>query len=192
MKLLLILTTVQASVKIALDLITGDKIKYLTEVMLHTAVYAFLILNWYGYNGSLDIMGSLMADFEQMGYDASGLTVKMAATGNSLVASDTFTNAFEILDHGLEVGVSISHPIMSIPSLIMILFMGFLLILTGIEMLMARIEFWTLAMLTIPLIPFAALSMTRFLFQSALKTNSMDVMTTWSGAIRNCRNSKSG
>ena len=57
---------------------------------------------------------------------------------------------------------------MSIPSLIMILFMGFLLILTGIEMLMARIEFWTLAMLTIPLIPFAALSMTRFLFQSAI------------------------
>ena len=97
--------------KNVLDLITADKIKYLTEVMLHTSVYAFLIVNWYGYNGSLDIMGRLMADFEQM---------------------------------------------------------GFLLTLTGIEMLMARIEFWTLAMLTIPLIPFAALSTTRFLFQSAL------------------------
>ena len=168
MKLLLILTTVQASVKIALDLITGDKIKYLVEVMLHTSVYAFLILNWYGYNGSLDIMGSLMAGFEQMGYDASGLTVKMAANGQSLVASDTFGNAFQILYYGLSNAVSFSHPIMSIPSLIMILFMGFLLILTGIEMLMARIEFWTLAMLTIPLIPFAALSMTRFLFQSAI------------------------
>ena len=168
MKLLLILTTVQASVKIALDLITGDKIKYLVEVMLHTSVYAFLILNWYGYNGSLDIMGSLMAGFEQLGYDASGLTVKMAANGQSLVASDTFGNAFQILYYGLSNAVSWSHPIMSIPSLIMILFMGFLLILTGIEMLMARIEFWTLAMLTIPLIPFAALSMTRFLFQSAI------------------------
>ena len=168
MKLLLILTTVQASVKIALDLITGDKIKYLTEVMLHTAVYAFLILNWYGYQGSLDIMGSLMAGFEQMGYDASGLTEKMAANGKSLVASDTFGNAFQILSYGLDNAVSISHPIMSIPALILIIFMGFLLILTGIEMLMARIEFWTLAMLTIPLIPFAALSMTRFLFQSAL------------------------
>ena len=168
MKLLLILTTVQASVKIALDLITGDKIKYLVEVMLHTSVYAFLILNWYGYNGSLDIMGSLMAGFEQLGYDASGLTVKMAAHGQSLVASDTFGNAFQILYYGLSNAVSWSHPIMSIPSLIMILFMGFLLILTGIEMLMARIEFWTLAMLTIPLIPFAALSMTRFLFQSAI------------------------
>ena len=168
MKLLLILTTVQASVKIALDLITGDKIKCLVEVMLHTSVYAFLILNWYGYNGSLDIMGSLMAGFEQLGYDASGLTVKMAANGQSLVASDTFGNAFQILYYGLSNAVSWSHPIMSIPSLIMILFMGFLLILTGIEMLMARIEFWTLAMLTIPLIPFAALSMTRFLFQSAI------------------------
>ena len=168
MKLLLILTTVQASVKIALDLITGDKIKYLVEVMLHTSVYAFLILNWYGYNGSLDIMGSLMAGFEQMGYNASGLTVKMGANGQSLVASDTFGNAFQILYYGLSNAVSFSHPIMSIPALIMILFMGLLLILTGIEMLMARIEFWTLAMLTIPLIPFAALSMTRFLFQSAI------------------------
>ena len=136
--------------------------------MLHTSVYAFLILNWYGYNGSLDIMGSLMAGFEQLGYNASGLTVKTAANGQSLVASDTFGNAFQILYYGLSNAVSWSHPIMSIPSLIMVLFMGFLLILTGIEMLMARIEFWTLAMLTIPLIPFAALSMTRFLFQSAI------------------------
>ena len=75
-------------------------------MLLHTSVYAFLILNWYGYNGSLDIMGSLMAGFEQLGYDASGLTVKMAAHGQSLVASDTFGNAFQILYYGLSNAVS--------------------------------------------------------------------------------------
>ena len=167
-KILLILTTIEASIKISLDLITGDKIKYLTEVTLHTGVYLFLILNWYG-SGGLNIMGSLCQGFEQLGIEASGINLSVASDGaNGVQAADIFGSAYKIVLYGLKEGTSLAHPIMSIPCVIMVLFMGFLLILAGIEMLMARIEFWTLAMLTIPLIPFAALSATRFLFQSAL------------------------
>ena len=46
--------------------------------------------------------------------------------------------------------------------------MFILLVLAGIEMLMAKIEFFTMAMITIPLIPFAALPQTKFLFERAL------------------------
>ena len=48
------------------------------------------------------------------------------------------------------------------------------LFLAGIELLMAKIEFWVMAMLTIPLIGFVPLPQTKFLFESAL------------GAMMNC------
>ena len=44
-----------------------------------------------------------------------------------------------------------------------------LLFFTGLEMVMARIEFVTLAMISIIMIPWGALKQTSFLFESALR-----------------------
>jgi len=62
-----------------------------------------------------------------------------------------------------------TSPVISLVSFIILLFIMLLLFLTGIELLMARFEFWTMAMLTVPLISFAGLPQTKFLFESALK-----------------------
>ncbi|MBR1695562.1 MAG: conjugal transfer protein TrbL, partial [Selenomonas sp.] len=45
-KLLLVLTAIGAMIKLSLDLVSGDKVRYFTELMLETGVYFFLITNW--------------------------------------------------------------------------------------------------------------------------------------------------
>lgn len=162
-KLLLVLTTINVVIKVSLDLINGDKIRYMTEVVLETGAYLWLILNWYGDNG-IDMMGSLMSGFESLGYQAAGQSTSGV---DGLQANDILGNAATIMSLAFTNAFSF-NPITSICSMVFIFVIFFLLVLTGIEMFMARIEFWTLAMLTIPLIGFAALPQTRFLFTSAL------------------------
>ena len=58
---------------------------------------------------------------------------------------------------------------MSLATLIALFAMVVLLFLTGLEMVMARIEFVTLAMISIIMIPWGALKQTSFLFESALR-----------------------
>ena len=170
-KILLVLTTINCTIKIALDMITGDKIKYLTEKMLETGVYLALITQWYGSHG-MNLMGSLISGFEQLGITASGInTFSPASNGavTDLGSGDIFKNAYQIINYGwgnLNFGTS---PVISLVCFIILLFVMILLFLTGIEMLMARFEFWTMAMLTVPLLGFAGLPQTKFLFESALK-----------------------
>ena len=160
-KLLLVFTAISASIKISLDLISGDKVRYLVELLLQTGAYFFLILNWYGNHG-LNIMGSLASGFEQLGYAAGG-------AGENLVSNNILGNMYTIImEFFSKVSFDALSPLASLTSLILMLIIACLLALTGLEMFMARIEFWTLAMVTIPLVPFAAFPQTRFLFESAL------------------------
>lgn len=170
-KLLLVLTAIGAMIKLSLDLVSGDKVRYFAELILETGVYFFLITNWYGDTG-LNIMGTLCAGFEELGQKAGGsgaFIVTNNDVSRGMVSNDILGNSATIFLKSVENGVfSITSPIASIMTGLMLLVILILLILTGIEMFMARIEFWTLAMATIPLIPFAALPQTRFLFTSAL------------------------
>ena len=45
-RLLIVLTVIDCSVKLALDLVSGDKIKFLVTVLLKNGFYLWLILNW--------------------------------------------------------------------------------------------------------------------------------------------------
>lgn len=170
-KLLLVLTAIGAMIKLSLDLVSGDKVRYFAELILETGVYFFLITNWYGDTG-LNIMGTLCAGFEELGQKAGGsgaFVITNNDVSRGMVSNDILGNSATIFLKSVENGVfSITSPIASIMTGLMLLVILILLILTGIEMFMARIEFWTLAMATIPLIPFAALPQTRFLFTSAL------------------------
>ena len=159
-KLLLVLTAINIVIKVSLDLVEGDKIRYLTLTVLETGAYFFLITNWYGDAHGMDIMGSLCEGFEKLGLNAGG--------GKDLAANDILGNSWQIFTAMEKSTKSGFHPIDSLVTIIFGLIILILLVLTGIEMFMARIEFWTLAMATIPLVPFAALPQTRFLFTSAL------------------------
>lgn len=162
-KLLIVLTAINASVKISLDLINGDKMKFLTETLLSTGFYMFLILNWYTDSG-INLMGSLMDGFEAIGYQAGGAGPNVKTDSIISNAVGMFTTAYGEASKAF----SIWSPLSSLATIFCLFVMLILLILTGIEIFMARIEFYTLAMITVPLIPFAAIPQTKFLFERAL------------------------
>lgn len=159
-KLLLVLTAINMIITVSLKLIEGDKITYLTKSVLETGAYFFLITNWYGDKYGINIMGSLCAGFEQLGYHAGGFT--------DAAPNDILGNSWKIFSAIQATGTEGFNLFNTLITVIFAIVILILLVLTGIEMFMARIEFWTLAMATIPLVPFAALPQTRFLFQSAL------------------------
>ena len=161
-KLLLVLTAISASVKISLDLISGDKMKFLVQILLETGLYLFLILNWYGHG--IDIMGSLCSGFQAIGYHAGGYSDGMGSGSLIANAVTMFTTGYGAAQEAF----SIWSPISGLFTILCLVIMFILLVLAGIEMLMAKIEFFTMAMITIPLIPFAALPQTKFLFERAL------------------------
>ena len=88
-KLLIVLTAISASIKVSLDLISGDKMKFLVQTLLETGFYLFLILKWYGHG--IDIMGSLCNGFESIGYHAGGYTSADGARGIFHLVSHFFT-----------------------------------------------------------------------------------------------------
>ena len=59
-KLLIILTLIDASLKLAFDLVSGDKVKFLLKVTLQSGFYLFLITNWLS---GLDLMQALSNGF---------------------------------------------------------------------------------------------------------------------------------
>lgn len=162
-KLLIVLTAINASVKISLDLINGDKMKFLTETLLTTGFYMFLILNWYTDSG-INLMGSLMDGFEAIGYQAGGAGANVKTDSIISNAVGMFTTAYGEASKAF----SVWSPLSSLATIFCLFVMLILLILTGIEIFMVRIEFYTLAMITVPLIPFAAIPQTKFLFERSL------------------------
>ena len=162
-KLLIVLTAINASVKISLDLINGDKMKFLTETLLTTGFYMFLILNWYTDSG-INLMGSLMDGFEAIGYQAGGAGANVKTDSIISNAVGMFTTAYGEASKAF----SVWSPLSSLATIFCLFVMLILLILTGIEIFMTRIEFYTMAMITVPLIPFAAIPQTKFLFERAL------------------------
>lgn len=180
-KLLLVLTAINASIKVSLGLISGDKIKFLVETCLTTGFYLFLIMNWFNGDGTLNgvaqsngmnLMGSLMEGFKHIGYKAGGY---QADDGDDMpgdvigMGCKMFLKAI-----GGEDGKkswlldAVTNPVMTLGTFLALGAMVILLFLTGLEMIMARIEFVTLAMISAIMIPWGALKQTNFLFTSTL------------------------
>lgn len=175
-KLLLVLTAINASIKIGLGLISGDKIKFLVETCLTTGFYLFLIMNWFNGDGTLNgvaqsngmnLMGSLMEGFKHIGYKAGGLQ-------GDAVEGDVIGMGCKMFLAGIGASSgkswidTITSPVMTLGTFLALAAMVILLFLTGLEMIMARIEFVTLAMISVIMIPWGALKQTNFLFTSTL------------------------
>ena len=186
MKILLILTVIQASWDLAFKLVSGDKIKYLLTLTIKVGFMVFLLENWIETPGGsgLALMTALSDGFQTMGYMMGGAGNKAIIDGTQ---PDAIVNNAIVLFTIYWEDVSI----LTSPGVLFIKVIGcitlvILLFLTGIEMFMARVEFYTMALLVMPLLPFIITSKFSFLsdkaigamFNLAIKCSAVAFITT--------------
>lgn len=186
-RLLIVLTVIDCSVKLALDLVSGDKIKFLVTVLLKNGFYLWLILNWIS---GMNIVYRMQDGFQALGFLAGGqdianvdekfqpdsivnnayMSFNMIWNGSSDAAKDT--GLIDSIKNGIGSATHIvSHafsPLTSLAMLVCIVISIGLLFLTALEMFIARIEFYTMGLLTIPLLAFGAVGQLNFLFRNAV------------------------
>lgn len=160
LRLLIVLTVIQGCYEVAFKLISGDKIKYMFTILIKCGMIIFLEENWIG---GLGLMDALSQGFQSIGYT-------MANAGVDLEPDSIVNNAIKIWNH---VGLAEHAGITSGIGLFFINFTALvpttvLLFLTAIEMFMARIEFYTMALLVMPLLPFMITSKFSFLSDKAI------------------------
>lgn len=151
--LTIILAAIDASIKLFMDLISGDKIKFLVSTCLKVGFLLFLIHNWFGGTG-LNLMGSLGEGFQSIGFAAGG------APEGKLQPNSIVNNGIAMVMSiwgPITQSFSIMSPLNSLVQLLLLIPVVILVFLTGIEIFMAQIEFYTMALITIPLIPFGAM-----------------------------------
>ena len=175
-RILLILTVIEASWELSFKLISGDKIKYLLSMTIKVGMIVFLLENWIG---GLGLMTALSQGFETMGLMAGGTTAIGVGPDNIINNAIQIFAAFWEHAHFRSLGLLAVNCI-SLMTMIILLF------LTAIEMFMARVEFYTMAMLVMPLLPFMITSKFSFLsdkaigamFNLAIKIMAIAFMTT--------------
>lgn len=167
MKLLLIIVMIEVTIQISLDLIEGDKVKFLLTTCLHAGFWLFLIDNWLGVSllgaGNFNLMNSLSEFFQQVGFTAAGVggTAVISDSGTAQATGDAailrpdsiVDNAWTLWGILFSWAKGISFPT-SIAAWLVAIVCVVLIALTAIEMFMARIEFYTMALLTMPLLAF--------------------------------------
>jgi type IV secretion system protein TrbL len=156
LKLLLILALINASMQLALDLISGDKIKFMIKETLKTGFYIFLITNWIG---GMDLMQALSNGFETIGFLASG--------GSDYKPDSIVQNGIKMFQSVYD-SMTFQLNLSTILTLICLITIVVCIFITGLEMFMARIEFWTMALVTIPLLPFGMVKQFNFLSEKAI------------------------
>ena len=184
-RLLIVLTVIDCSVKLALDLVSGDKIKFLVTVLLKNGFYLWLILNWIS---GMNIVYRMQDGFQALGFLAGGqdiaggvdkkfqpdsivnnayMSFDMIWNGNSDAAKDSgFID--KVTQAGKKFVAHTFSPITNIAMLVTLVISIGLLFLTALEMFIARVEFYTMGLLTIPLLAFGAVSQLNFLFRNAV------------------------
>lgn len=174
--LTLLLTMIDGAIKVAFDLISGDKIKFLVTMILKVGFFIFLIHSWVGTNSSYQLMPTLSSGFETMGYTAGGAEemVKEYDRANpdsniEVQSNQIVTNALNFFnifwEHAQQQNLlTIFIGLVCVVAAVVILF------LTALEMFMVRIEFWTMALITIPLLPFGVIGQLKFLSEKAIGT----------------------
>ena len=157
LKLLLILTILEVGWEMSFKLISGDKVKYLMSVIIKMGIFMFLMMNW------IDLMGALGQGFQQIGFLAGGA----GGDGADLKPDSIYKNGFEIFTTFWK-NSSFKSIGLVLLNLVGLLTVVIAMILTSIEMFMARIEFYTMALITIPLLPFIMLNKFAFLAEKAI------------------------
>ena len=161
LKLLVVLAVVQATWEITMKFASGDKIQYMIQMTLNTGFYMFLMVNW------ISLMGALSDGFELLGYKAGG---NNTASASNIVGN----NCDQIVKFSIDMvnaiwsEVSFASLGILLISVIGLFAIVYCLFMTALEMFMARIEFYTMALLTIPLLAFGVTEKFAFLTEKAI------------------------
>ena len=156
--ILVILSVIEVSWEMAFKLISGDKIKYLLTMVIKMGIFIWLITNW------IPLMNALGDGFQAIGFAAGGLTTE---AGENLKPDSIVANGYAIFNTFWKAASFKSIGLFFV-NLISLFVIMIAMSLTAIEMFMARIEFYTMALITMPLLPFAVTSKFNFLSDKAI------------------------
>lgn len=172
LRLLIVLTVVQATWELTMKLLSGDKMQYLISMTLKVGFYMFLMINWF------DMTHALMYGFETIGLKAAGSSASAGdIIGTNIDAITALPGQIAEILFGAAQNNSIpailattigglGGPFILILALFLVI--AACLFLTAIEMFMARIEFYTMALLTLPLLAFGTTDKFSFLTDKAI------------------------
>ena len=177
LRLLVILTIVQATWELTMKFMTGDKMQYLISMTLKMGFFMFLMMNW------IKFMRALMEGFQSLGTKAGGSALaaggdlisdaansivqvcfKMYAAIYSPIASDGSTSAWRVV----KTVASMSNPGLQVIIIIILAVLVYCLFMVALEVTMAYIEFYTMALLTIPCLSFGTMGKFSFLTEKAI------------------------
>ena len=177
LRLLVILTVVQATWELTMKFMTGDKMQYLISMTLKMGFFMFLMMNW------IKFMRALMEGFQSLGTKAGGSALaaggdlisdaansivqvcfKMYAAIYSPIASDGSTSAWRVV----KTVASMSNPGLQVIIIIILAVLVYCLFMVALEITMAYIEFYTMALLTIPCLSFGTMGKFSFLTEKAI------------------------
>ena len=177
LRLLVILTIVQATWELTMKFMTGDKMQYLISMTLKMGFFMFLMMNW------IKFMRALMEGFQSLGTKAGGSSLaaggdlisdaansivqvcfKMYAAIYSPIASDGSTSAWRVV----KTVASLSNPGLQVIIIIILAVLVYCLFMVALEITMAYIEFYTMALLTIPCLSFGTMGKFSFLTEKAI------------------------
>ena len=177
LRLLVILTVVQATWELTMKFMTGDKMQYLISMTLKMGFFMFLMMNW------IKFMRALMEGFQSLGTKAGGSALaaggdlisdaansivqvcfKMYAAIYSPIASDGSTSAWRVV----KTVASLSNPGLQVIIIIILAVLVYCLFMVALEITMAYIEFYTMALLTIPCLSFGTMGKFSFLTEKAI------------------------
>ena len=177
LRLLVILTVVHATWELTMKFMTGDKMQYLISMTLKMGFFMFLMMNW------IKFMRALMEGFQSLGTKAGGSSLaaggdlisdaansivqvcfKMYVAIYSPITSDGSTSAWRVV----KTVVSLSNPGLQVIIIIILAVLVYCLFMVALEITMAYIEFYTMALLTIPCLSFGTMGKFSFLTEKAI------------------------
>ena len=186
-KLLLILLCIDTMLEASLNMSEGNKFRFLIDLCLKGGFFLFLLNYWLlplPGSGDISLTKGLSHGFEQLGF--------MMGQGQftDLRPDSIMENAYKIftaLYEGMYKSFSLTSPntwcmLLATPVIL------FTVMMTSVEIFMVRIEYFTVALLTMPLLPFGVCKYTKFLsektfgvmFNIAIKCMAMAFIQSFS------------
>ncbi len=172
-KLALAITLIDASLKISLDLVGGNIVKFLITLSLKLGFNIFLITEWLSdaKTKGLALTQNLCNGFAELGFKAAGINLSVDTYVFSGLADG-------IIKAAIVAWTSLyakSSDLSIFEGVVLTLFCIFALIIfilsmvwIAFEIVMAQVEFYTMALLTMMLLPFMMSEHTSFLSRNAI------------------------
>ncbi|MBQ9365235.1 MAG: type IV secretion system protein [Schwartzia sp.] len=167
-RLLLILTILEVGWEFSFKLIAGDKVQYMLSILVKVGLFILIMQNW------IDLMDALADGFIQIGMKAAGTETKISLDDAYKIFYQLFVSflptelsAWDVVKSFVTGGAQklAGEILILIVLAIIIVICG---ILISIEIFMAKIEFYTMALISMPLLPFHVTSKFSFLSDKAI------------------------